>query len=231
LDIGAHRARDLVPRARGCALEIALSGHAGEHEHRDGVPVRRVEAFADGVFAIAATLLILDVAVERSPLSSELLRIWPSYAAYVVTFLTIGVAWVNHGLILSLVDRCDRTFVVMNVLLLTAVAFVPFPTRLLAAHLLDDDARAAALAYGITLVVISLLFNQLWFFGVLRRGLLRSSVDEHVVEGISKSYRPGPFLGTAATLTAFASPQLAAALYAALMVFYLLESTLFARRN
>jgi uncharacterized membrane protein len=178
-----------------------------EHEHRGGVPVRRLEAFADGVFAIAATLLILDVTVKTTPLSTELLRIWPSYAAYFFTFISIGIAWVNHGMLVSLVEKCDRTFLVLNILLLATVAFIPFPTRELAAHLLDADAQPATLAYGVTLFVASVFFFLIWFYGVLGRGLLRPGVDEHVVRGITRSYQPGPFLFLGATLVAFVNPS------------------------
>jgi len=199
------------------------------HEHRGFVPTRRLEAFADGIFAIAATLLILDVVASRTPLAPELLRVWPSYAAYAFTFLSIGIAWINHGTLISLVDRCDRTFLVLNLLLLTTVAFIPFPTRLLAAHLFDEDAQAAVLAYGVTLLVTSIFFNLLWFYGVLRRGLLSADADEHLVRGISRSYTPGPYLFLAAVVVAFLSPLVSAALLAAIVLFYLLEATIFAR--
>src|SRR6266581_5718453 len=88
----------------------------------------RLETFADGVLAIAATLLILDVSVSRSPLSTQLARAWPSYVAYMVSFLTIGIIWVNHHAIMDQVARCDRTFLVVNVFFLMVVAFIPFPT-------------------------------------------------------------------------------------------------------
>src|SRR5205814_3596996 len=124
-----------------------------------------------------------------------------------------------------LVDRCDRTFLVLNLLLLTVIAFIPFPTRLLAVHLFDDDAQAAVLAYGITLFVGSVFFNTLWFYGVLRRGLLSGEADEHLVHGITRSYTPGPFLFLAAMIVAFLSPLVSAALLAAIVLFYLLEAT------
>ena len=201
-----------------------------EHAHRGVVSVRRLEAFSDGVFAIAATLLILDVSANGSPLSAELLRIWPSYAAYAVTFITIGIVWINHATVLSLIGQTDRTFLTLNVLLLTVIAFVPFPTRLLAAHLFDDDAQAATLLYGVTLIIGATIFTSLWFYGALHRRLLKPTADEHVVRGISRSYLPGPFLYIGATLIAFASPQLSAMTFMAIAFFYLLESSLFARR-
>jgi TMEM175 potassium channel family protein len=200
-----------------------------EHEHRV-FPTRRLEALADGVFAIAATLLILDVTVSRGPLSDELVRIWPSYAAYFFTFISIGIAWINHGTILSLVERTDRTFLVLNLILLAFVGFIPFPTRLLAIHLFDADAQAAVLAYGITLFAASLFFNAIWFYGVLGRGLLAHDADAHVVEGLSRSYRPGPLLFAAAAIVAVFQPLISAAMFGGITLFYLVEATLFARR-
>ena len=116
----------------------------------------RLETFTDGVLAIAATLLILnvDTQIGEHPrdLAQTLLEIWPSYAGYAVSFLTIGIIWVQlHGL-MDQIDQADRIFLFLNVFLLIFVAFIPFPTRLVAEHIRDDGATAAAVAYGVTLV-------------------------------------------------------------------------------
>ena len=182
------------------------------------------------MFAIAATLLVLDVTVNGSPLSAELLRIWPSYAAYAVTFVSIGIAWINHSTVLSLIDATDRAFLLLNILLLTVVAFVPFPTRLVAAHILDDDARAAMLLYGITITVGAFILSGIWFYARGRGRLLKPAADQHLLEGISRSYFAGPLIYVGATLLAFVSPQLSAALFVAVALFYLLERSLVARR-
>src|SRR2546428_8265690 len=117
----------------------------------------RLETFADGVFAIAATLLILNVDAQvgaaHTDLGARLLHIWPSYVAYAVSFLTIGIIWVNHHTVMTQVARADRTFLFLTVIFLLCVAFIPFPTRLVAEHVRDEGARAAALTYGITLTV------------------------------------------------------------------------------
>jgi uncharacterized membrane protein len=89
----------------------------------------RLEAFADGVFAIAATLLILNVTVSGAPLAHELVRIWPSYAAYAVSFLSIGIIRVNHHTAMGQIGKVDRLFLFLNVMFLMVVAFIPFPTR------------------------------------------------------------------------------------------------------
>src|SRR5882757_469556 len=93
----------------------------------------RMEAFTDGVFAIAATLLILEITVDTSrtnDLGSALLHLWPSYLAYATSFITIGIIWMNHHTCIETVARVDRVFLFMNLLLLMIVAFLPFPTKL-----------------------------------------------------------------------------------------------------
>ncbi len=189
--------------------------------------VARLETFADGVFAIAATLLILDVRADGDPLSGSLLHAWPSYAAYAVSFLTIGIMWVNHHTMFSQVARADRTFLFLNIGLLMGVAFLPFPTRLVAEHLQHEGAEAAALAYGITMILISVGFVSTWFYAA--RKLLRPDADARVVGGISRSFRPGIPIYAVATLSALISPWVAVSIYAALALFYVLGSTLFAR--
>jgi uncharacterized membrane protein len=194
------------------------------------VPKGRLEAFADGIFAFAATLLILNLAVqEDSPLGRQLVEIWPSYAAYAVSFTTIGVIWMNHHLVMHQIAHVNRTFLVINVLFLMVIAFIPFPTRLLALHINHEGAQAAALAYGITLTATSLLFNALWRYAAWNNRLLRTDADPKVVRGISRSYFLGPAIYFVATLVALVSPQASAALYAAIAIFYVLESSVFGR--
>jgi uncharacterized membrane protein len=192
----------------------------------------RLETFADGVFAIAATLLILNVDTQvsdRQPLASELARAWPSYAGYVVSFVTIGIIWVNHHTVLSQIDRADRTFLFLNVAFLMCVAFIPFPTRLIAEHIRDENAKAAALAYGATTTATAVMFSAVWFYAALGGRLLRPDHDPAVVRGISRSYLPGPWIYLTATLLALLSPELSASLYAAIAAFYVVESSLFGR--
>ena len=101
---------------------------------------RRAEAFSDGVFAIAITLLVLDLRLpgagpEHHTLIYQLLHDWPQYFAYVVSFLTIGIMWMNHHTIFAHITRVDRPLLVINLLLLMAVVAIPFPTSLVAEHL------------------------------------------------------------------------------------------------
>ena len=190
----------------------------------------RLETFADGVFAIAATLLILNVDAQVSDvpdLGARLLHIWPSYLAYAVSFVTIGIMWVNHHTVMSQIDRVDRRFLLATVGLLMCIAFVPFPTRLVAEHIRTEGARDAALAYGFTMVATAIMFSVTWFYASRGKRLLRSDADPAVVKGISRSYLPGPWIYLAATLIAFASPTASALLFMATALFYVLESSIF----
>jgi uncharacterized membrane protein len=192
----------------------------------------RLETFADGVFAIAATLLVLNVdtqVTDRNPLASELARAWPSFAGYVVSFLTIGIIWVNHHTVMSQIERTDRTFLFLNVAFLMCVAFIPFPTRLIAEHIRDENALAAALTYGATLTATAFMFSAVWFYAAVGDRLLRRDHDPAIVRGISRSYLPGPWIYLTATLLALVSPHLSAILFAAIAGFYVLESSLFGR--
>jgi uncharacterized membrane protein len=190
----------------------------------------RLEAFSDGVFAIAATLLILNVVEPGGPLGQGLLHIWASYVAYAVSFVTIGVIWINHHGVMAQIAKVDRLFLLVNVIFLMLIAFIPFPTRLLAEHIMADGAQAAALAYGITLTGTAIMFNVMWQYAAHDKRLLRENASERAVRGITRSYLPGPFIYLVATVSAVVSPQLSAVLYAAIALFYVLESSLFGGR-
>ena len=100
-----------------------------------GVETARLETFSDGVFAIAATILVLELSVggaKVGDLGSALLDLWPSYLAYVTSFLTIGIIWMNHHTLVETIERADRVLLFLNLLLLLVVAFLPFPTKLVA---------------------------------------------------------------------------------------------------
>jgi uncharacterized membrane protein len=196
------------------------------------VSTRRLEAFADGVFAIAATLLILNVDAQigegSGAVGHRLLAIWPSYIAYAVSFVTIGIIWSNHHTVMGQLGRVNRVFLLQNVFLLMCVAFLPFPTRLVAEHLRDrHDLQAAALAYGATMTVMAVCYIALWLYAAGGRRLLREDSDPRTVSGITRSYLPGAPLYLAATLVAVASPLASVVLFGAIALFYVIESSIF----
>jgi TMEM175 potassium channel family protein len=196
------------------------------------VETGRVEAFSDGVFAVAITLLILAV-IEHTPhghLGDELVDLWPAYLAYAVSFLTIGIMWVNHHMLFSLFARVDRPLMLINIFLLMLIAFLPFPTRVVAEFARsDDDRRAAALLYGTTMTITAIFFFLLWHYG--SRRVLRADADPRVVSGITRSYIPGMPLYATATLIAFANSTISLIIFGALAVFYALSSGLFGRTD
>jgi uncharacterized membrane protein len=195
------------------------------------MPKNRLEAFSDGIFAFAATLLILNLAVDQTrPLGPQLLDLWPSYAAYVVSFISIGIIGANHHQVMHQIRHVDRFFLMATVIFLMFIAFIPFPTRLLALDIRTADAQAAALAYGITLTGTAVMFNVVWRYAARGRRLLRPDVDQRVIDGISRSYALGPAIYAIATLVALVSPAASAVLYAAIAAFYVLESSIFGRR-
>jgi uncharacterized membrane protein len=188
-----------------------------------------VEAFSDGVFAIAITLLILTVTPPtHGELGHELLRLWPSYVAYVVSFLTIGIIWVNHHAIFRLLAGVDRTMLFLNVLFLMVVAFIPFPTEVVADNVRDPGSRrAAALLYGCNMILLAVGFVVLWIYG--SRRLLSADGDPREVAGITRSFIPGIPIYALGTLLAFVSPIASLVVFAALAGVYVLSSSLFAR--
>ncbi len=195
----------------------------------------RLETFADGVFAIAATLLVLNVDIPElgtHSLAHELTRLWPAYVGYAVSFATIGILWVNHHTVLLQLRGADRIFLFINVLFLLCVAFIPFPTRLLATYVRTGDGRAAAVAYGITLTATAVFFNLIWRYAIGGGGrLLRPNADRRVVDGITRSYRPGVPMYAAATIVGIFQAEVSAALFTAIALFYVLSSSLFGREE
>jgi len=166
----------------------------------------RVEAFSDGVFAIAITLLVLEIHVPAPDatqhgrtLLTALRQLWPSYLGYALSFVTIGIMWANHHSIFRYVRRADRYFLLINVLFLMWISFLPFPTALLAAYLPEPEGRTIAVAgYSATLVMIALAYNAVWWYAVGRERLLDPNADRGAVRTISRRYLAGPIPDTSA---------------------------------
>ena len=195
----------------------------------------RLEAFSDGVFAIAITLLVLEIAVPHVEHSDELgqalLDLWPSYLAYATSFLTIGIMWINHHTVFRQLGDVDHRFLFANLGLLMCISFVPFPTTLLADYAWGGGGTSAAVAYGITLTITALFFNLLWRYAAWNNRLLRHDADPQEIDGISRAYLPGPFMYGLATVVALLSPEASAALFLAIALFYVGSSSFFGREE
>jgi uncharacterized membrane protein len=188
----------------------------------------RLETFADGVMAIAITLLILEVRVPHTEgsLTTALAAQWPSYAGYAVSFLTIGIIWVNHHQMFKLIARVTHGFLMLNVIFLMTISFLPFPTALVADYIRVPDARTAAtVVYGLNMIAVAVMFNVVWRSAARGGRLLIAGVDRPGIDRISRSYLGGPIAYTVATLVALASPFLSLGIFAAMALFWLLPSS------
>jgi uncharacterized membrane protein len=144
----------------------------------------RIEAFSDAVFSIAATLLVLEIAIPESgfdDLWGSIADQWPSYLAYVTSFLTIGALWLAHHSLFRRMLHADPIVVRINLLLLMVVAFLPFPTNLVAEAIDTTHAERAAVAfYGATLFVVSALFGVLARYVISSDNLLHEGAEDDV---------------------------------------------------
>lgn len=199
----------------------------------DAKETARVEAFSDGVFAIAITLLILELKVPRglSPadLRHAMVEGWPSYAAYFVSFATIGIMWISHHWMFTLIRRVDQALLILNGLLLLTISVMPFPTALMAEYLAHDGSRFAAAIYTGWAILISLAFDRLWRYvssPARRPPLLRISPHSPEVRAIHKAYRFAPLYYVAAFALSFWSAMLAMALCGAMALFFALPPRL-----
>ena len=174
----------------------------------------RIEAFSDGVFAIAITLLILEVAVPESEFGNlwrGIAHQWPSYLAYATSFITIGGLWMVHHGIFRRLQYANNWIMRLNLALLMAVAFLPFPTKLLAEAIHDTDAeRAAVIFYGATLLVISLLISALWGAIARDRDLLKPEVSEQEIKTILVATTPNLGFYVGVIVLAVFAPKVAA---------------------
>lgn len=141
--------------------------------------------------------------------------------------MLIGTWWVTHHTVMRLVGHADRPFLFGNIALLACVAFLPFPTGLVAEHFRDDGVGAAAIAYGLTVTAGAICFASLWFYAAIGRRLIAETVEQRVVNDLSRFAIPGIPVSAAATLVALWSPYTALALFGALALFYVIGSSLF----
>jgi uncharacterized membrane protein len=193
----------------------------------------RVEAFSDGVFAIAITLLILEIrlpghedgrALTDAEVWHELAVIWPSYLAYAVTFMLIGMVWMNHHRMFHHIARIDAMVLALNLLLLLDVAFLPFPTSLLADTLSRGEGEhAAAIFYGIVLVIGGIGFNLVWWYASSGHRLLGDHITPGEARVIRWRWGMGPALYLVGTLLGLFSAVASLALYVGLLVFYFFD--------
>ena len=174
----------------------------------------RIEAFSDGVFAIAITLLVLEIGVPESDfehLWKGIADQWPSYLAYATSFLTIGALWLAHHGIFRRLASADGVVMRLNILLLMLVAFLPFPTKLVAEAIhLTTAERAAVIFYGLVLLSISVVTSVLWRYVARHRDLLEPDVSDQGVTAMTLLTTPSIGFYVVIVLLAILVPQAAA---------------------
>jgi len=183
----------------------------------------RIEAFSDGVFAIAITLLILEIKIPAAGsgnLAQQLLRQWPSYIAFVLSFAFIGIMWINHHRLFNHIRRADNALLFLNLLLLLGVCAVPFPTAVLAQHFGSSNQRTAAILYHGTYFAIAIFFNILWSYA--SRHLLGKDADTSAAHKLSAQYSVGPLLYLACIALTWVNVPLSLLLNIALAIFFAL---------
>jgi uncharacterized membrane protein len=188
----------------------------------------RLESFSDGVFAVAITLLVLGLHVPHvqphHSLGHELVGNWPQYAAYVVSFLTIGIIWINHHAMIGRLRAADHTILILNLLLLMTIAVLPFMTDLVSAYLRHPDGRSlAAVLYAGAFLAMGVMFGLLNGCILLRRAdLLRDSLSLARRQQIFARAASGTVPYLVAVGVAFVSAYASLAICAAIGVFYAL---------
>ncbi len=202
----------------------------------DGMSTSRLEAFSDGVFAVAITLLILNIQVPRAKdvadindLIRQLLNQWPNYLSYVLSFLTVGVTWANHHQMFKYIERTDHALLMVNTLLLMCITAIPVPTALVAEYLTKvEGQRVAAFVYGAVFAITAVCFNLVWFYAA-RRGLIYPDIDPKLLRNMRIRYTPGPLLYLLGCILALVNAYLSIGLYILLSLFYIIPNDLIFR--
>lgn len=163
------------------------------HNHR---PTDRLEYFSDAVLAIAATLLATELPKPETEtgLLQEIARLWPHYAAFAASFLFICVAWSNHHNMFKYIRQTDQYLLILNILFLVFVTLQSFTTGLLARHAGKPDERTAALIYHATLVLMTLLYNCMWWYAMSKSDLLEEDTDKSLIRSLTREYATAPAL-------------------------------------
>jgi uncharacterized membrane protein len=193
------------------------------------VDSRRAESFSDGVFAVAITVLVINLLPVGSheSLTMKLLgSFWPSYFAYVVSFLTIGIMWVNHHGMLAQISRVDRPLLMLNLLLLLGIVALPFPTALVAGHLTakPGGGQLAVVVYGLNMIFISVAFGITWVYLAGHAGRLGGSSQLRRQTSSTLRFTGGNLGYVAGTLiAAFVSAVAGLVIFGLLAVYYVFE--------
>lgn len=189
-----------------------------------GLSTNRIEAFTDGVFAVAITLLVLEIKVpeiESGGLWHSLVPLWPKFLAYVVSFGIIGIFWVGHHIMFHYIKRTDRVLLWLNTLLLMFVSAIPFSAALVGEHL---DEPVAIAGYGAVLFMAGVIFWAIWMYASGRRRLIRSDMSDSLIALGRKAVMLAPIVYAIAIIFAFVSPAVSKFIYLLVPLLYVVPS-------
>lgn len=201
-----------------------------ESEEKENSPIstQRLEAFSDGVFAIAITLLILEIklpdhdAIEHQSLSNYLWGLWPKYFAYVFSFIIIGIFWANHHYMFKLYKRTDHTFNMLNVVFLLTISFLPFPTAIFGEYIDAAPHKSTAVSfYALGLVLPSFSWLMMWLYGSRKKRLIDERLTDRFVRYLTRIFIISNLLYLAALIISFFSPTASIILTIMLALLYL----------
>ena len=189
----------------------------------------RMEAFSDGIFAIAITLLILEIKVPtpaQATAAGGLLRAlaaqWAGFVSYLISFVNIGIMWINHHAMFQYIRRTDRNLMLLHIPFLLLISATPYPTSLVATFSGTAEERAAVMLYGATFAAIALAYNAIWWYGIRDPHLRGAQVHERGLRTISFRYAMGPVSYILVTLVALVSVNAAMLGFALLAAYYAL---------
>jgi len=170
----------------------------------------RVEAFSDGVFAIAITLLILEIKVPEvddhmtnRQLFTSLTQLWPSYFAFLLSFTAVLIMWINHHGFFKYLKTINSKFLYANGFLLLMVTFIPFPTAVLAEHINSPACNVSSAFYCGAMVLVSVAYNVLWFTTAYKRALVKDEISDALIIKIRNAYWFGFFVYLASFIISF----------------------------
>ena len=187
----------------------------------------RLEAFSDGVFSIAITILVLNLHVPdlikgadtNTQLWHALADQWPKLVSYVISFGIVGLYWVGHHLMFHYIKHTDRMFLFLNNLYLMVIAFMPFPAALLGQY---GSTRTAVIVYAGTLITAGLLYNNLWRYATKNRRLVDENSSERLIHLVKKIISFAPFVYLLAIGLAFINPRLSLIIFVITPLLYII---------
>lgn len=193
-------------------------------EIENATGTERIMAFSDGVFAIAITLLVLNISLPSHvhDLPRALSDLFPEYLSYAMSFLVIGIIWAQHHAIFGLIRRTDHVFLLINIVFLMWLAFLPFPAHVLGENLGRENEKTAMILYAGTFLVGTIPFSLLWNYAARGGRLLRPDADRRLVAVTTRSYNIGPVFYLVDLALAFVNVTASFVLFFAIAVFYAL---------